>query len=72
MRKTKSLLIIILLLSFSVVIRTVSIAESNSETIKLIYLKDGQVIKCDMGWIDGDTLYYQKYGGTLGIPLIKE
>ena len=44
-------------------------AEEAPEHINVIYLKDGSKIKCDMGWIEGDTLVYRRYGGTMGIPL---
>ncbi len=56
-----------ILLSFSMI----GFAKEYPDTINTIYLKDGQVIECDMGWIDKDTLYYRKYGGTIGIPLKK-
>ncbi len=69
MEKMNKALLIILLLIFCVAITTVSIAQEASATINRIYLKDGTVIECDMGWIEGDTLYYQKYGGTIGISL---
>lgn len=54
-----------ILLSFSVI----GFAKEYPETITTIYLKDGTIIKCDMGWVDGDILYYRKYGGTIGISL---
>ena len=69
MKKTLNILFIILLLISGITLNTLSAAENPSGKIKTIYLKDGSVIECDMGWVDGDTLYYRKYGGTIGIPL---
>ena len=65
MKKTIITAIACILLSFSMI----GFAKEYPETINTIYLKDGIIIKCDMGWVDGDTLYYRKYGGTIGIPL---
>ena len=68
MQQTKKILVIILFLIFGVVMTTVSIAEESPDTINTIYLKDGPVIDCDIGWIEGDMFYYRKHGGTIGIP----
>jgi len=65
MKKTIIAAIAFSLLYFSII----GFAKEHPETITVIYLKDGQIIKCDMGWEDGDTLYYRKYDGTIGILL---
>ncbi len=69
MEKTKKMLVIIIFLIFGIVITTASIAEEASDTINTIYLKDGTAIDCDIGWVEKDTFYYRKYGGTIGISL---
>ena len=59
--------ILFIVLGFGITIPTT--AEDTPETVNTICLKDGTVIKCDMGWPDGDTFYYRKYGATIGVPL---
>ena len=59
--------ILFIVLGFGITIPTN--AEDTPETVNTICLKDGTVIKCDMGWPDGATFYYRKYGATIGIPL---
>lgn len=52
----------------------VSVGTTAQDTVinlKKIYLKDGQVVECEKGWLDGDTIFYEKYGGTIGIPTSK-
>lgn len=69
MEKMKKALLIIILLIASFAMTEVCYTEEAADILKTIYLKDGQVIKCSMGWRDGDTFYYRKYGGTIGIPI---
>lgn len=69
MTNSKKLVSFILFFILGVVIPTVSNAKEYPKTITVIYLKDGTVIDCDMGWIEGDTLHYRKYGGTISMPL---
>lgn len=65
----KSILIITLSLLLCPALFQLLFAEEAPETIKTIHLKDGRDIECNMGWIEGDTLYYTKYGGKIGIAV---
>lgn len=68
MEKTKKTLCTVLLLWLIMSTTTLSLAEEAAGPISTIYLKDGTVINCEMGWIERDTFFYQKYGGIIGIP----
>ena len=46
-----------------------ALAGDTPEIITVIYLNDGRVIECDMGWIEQDLLKYKKYGGILSLQL---
>jgi hypothetical protein len=70
MKKVKVVFLVLLFLCLSMSMPPISFsAEEPSEPISIIYLKDGGEVKCDMAWIEGDTLVYRRYGGTMGIPL---
>ena len=69
MAKTKKTLWAFLLLLLIMASTALSLAEEVAGPISTIYLKDGTVIDCEMGWIEGEIFYYRKYGGTIGMSL---
>jgi hypothetical protein len=69
MAKTKKTLWAFLLLLLIMASTALSLAEEVAGPISAIYLKDGTVIDCEMGWIEGEIFYYRKYGGTIGMSL---
>ena len=72
MKNIKVIFMVILFLFLSMSIPSVTLsAEEAPDFVTKVVLKDGKVINCDMGWIDGDTFMYRKYGGTMGMPLMK-
>ncbi|MBN1105574.1 MAG: hypothetical protein JXL84_19355 [Deltaproteobacteria bacterium] len=45
--------------------------QAGAAGIHVIVLKDGTTIKCQDAWIEGNKLYYKKYGGKMAIPVEK-
>lgn len=37
--------------------------------VKKVYLNDGKVIECQMGWVDGNKMICRKFGGNMTLPL---
>ena len=62
------LFILFLCLSMSIPSVTLSVEEAPDFVTKIV-LKDGNVINGDMGWIEGDTIVYRKYGSTMTVSL---
>ncbi|MCU0594726.1 MAG: hypothetical protein MUC98_04585 [Desulfobacterota bacterium] len=37
--------------------------------VKKVYMNDGKVIECQMGWLDGAKMICRKFGGNVTLPL---
>jgi hypothetical protein len=37
--------------------------------VKKVYLNDGKIIECQMGWLDGAKMICRKFGGNVTLPL---
>lgn len=70
MKNIKTIFLVILFLCLSMSMPSISFsAEEAPDIVTRIVSNDGKVIKCDMGWIEGDTFMYRKFGGTMGLPV---
>jgi hypothetical protein len=69
MKITNKVTLVVLILLTTADIPAPSLGEEYPQSITVIYTKDGRVIRCEMGWIEGDEVKCQKFGGILGIKL---
>lgn len=44
-------------------------AQQSPDSVTVIYMKDGSVTRCELGWIEGDELKCRKYGGVITFRL---
>jgi len=66
MRKTYFL---ILAFVFAGSIPSIAFSEDVFAPVKKVYMNDGKVIECQMGWLDGARMICRKFGGNMTVPL---
>ena len=66
MRKTCFL---ILALVFVGSMPTTALSEDVFAPVKIVYMNDGKMIECQMGWLDGARMICRKFGGNMTLPL---
>ena len=48
---------------------TPAFSEDVFAPVKKVYMKDGKVIECQMGWLDGAKMVCRIFGGNMTLPL---
>jgi hypothetical protein len=48
---------------------TIAFSEDIFAPVKKVYMNDGKVIECQMGWLDGARMICRKFGGNMTLPL---
>jgi len=63
--------IVFLILAFVFVgsIPAIAFGEDVFAPVKKVYLNDGKMIECQMGWLDGAKMICRKFGGNMTLPL---
>src|SRR4030042_1300980 len=50
-------------------IPAIAFSEEVFAPVKKVYLNDGKLIECQMGWLDGARMICRKFGGNMTLPL---
>lgn len=66
MRKLYSLTLALII---AVLIPSIAFSEEVFDPVKRIYMNDGKVVECQMGWLDGARMICRKFGGNMTLPL---
>jgi hypothetical protein len=66
MRKLGSLIIAFV---FAGSIPATAFGEDVLAPVKKVYMNDGRIIECQMGWLDGARMICRKFGGNMTLPL---
>jgi hypothetical protein len=67
MRKTYFL---ILAFVFAGSIPSIAFSEDVFAPVKKVYMNDGKMMECQMGWLDGARMICRKFGGNVTLPLV--
>lgn len=67
MRKTYFL---ILAFVFAGLIPSIAFSEDVFAPVKKVYMNDGKMMECQMGWLDGARMICRKFGGNVTLPLV--
>jgi hypothetical protein len=59
----------ILVFVFVGLIPSIAFSEDVFAPVKKVYLNDGKMIECQMGWLDGARIICRKFGGNMTLPL---
>ena len=51
-------------------IPSICLSEDVFAPVRKIYMNDGKLIECQMGWLDGDRMICRKFGGNVTLPLV--
>jgi hypothetical protein len=46
-----------------------ALSEDVFAPVKKVYMNDGKIIECQMGWLDGARMICRKFGGNVTLPL---
>ena len=60
---------LILALVFAGSIPAIAFSEDVFAPVKKVYMNDGKMIECQMGWLDGARMICRKFGGNMTLPL---
>ena len=60
---------LILALIFGGLIPSKVFSDDVFDPVKKIYMNDGKVVECQMGWLDGARMICRKFGGNMTLPL---
>jgi hypothetical protein len=66
MRKLYFLILAFVLVGF---IPEIALSDDVFAPVRKVYLNDGKVIECQMGWLDGARMICRKFGGNMTLPL---
>jgi len=47
----------------------IAFSEDVFAPVRKVYMNDGKVIECQMGWLDGARMICRKFGGNMTLPL---
>jgi len=48
---------------------SIAFSEDVFAPVKKVYMNDGKIIECQMGWLDGAKMICRKFGGNVTLPL---
>mgnify|MGYP000165084315 CR=1 FL=1 len=60
---------LILALVIAGLIPSIAFSEEVFDPVRKIYMNDGKVVECQMGWLDGARMICRKFGGNMTLPL---
>lgn len=66
MRKSHFLILVLAFVGF---LPAVASSEDVFAPVKNVYMNDGKIIECQMGWLDGSKMICRKFGGNMTLPL---